>query len=198
MNAAEAHLDIQRRARTREEHHFLITTDGSGWDAKCDGTGSAWILRSQNCTVKGGVLHLRGGAGSTSGSVQRAEMQALLDALQALSRELGLDTLKNMSGFCGIPVRSVSEFPKHARPTVWWVGDREAVILQVARKPDGTTYYERRTELDLWVVFDYYANLFDITPVYTPRNTTEDQKAVDDMAGNLRDMFNEMMKPSQS
>ncbi len=183
------HSEIQALADAKEHHHFLLTTDGSGHDATKKATGSAWVLRTLNATLHGGSAEFRGCSGCSHGTVQRAELQALLDGLSFLARELGVLTLSGAAKFCGIPLSDIAVFPRHSRVKVWWEGDRETVILQVARRRDGTTYYARKEEMDLWQQMRWFEHVFDITAAYVPRNTTQDQKDVDARAGEVRGMF---------
>lgn len=189
MEPKEMHLDILGRSGALEDHDFIIVTDGSGTDVNRIGIGSAWILRSSAIQVNGEEVDMRGISGASFGSVQRAEFMALLDGLRALAGLLKLETLKEAGVFANKTIRTIEEFPPHSRPRVWWIGDRESLILQVARKSNGEPFYERRTEPDLWYALYWYEHLFQITAVYQPRNSTPDQTDVDAQAGKARDMF---------
>ena len=189
----QAHAAILRAAPAQDQHHFQITTDGSGTDADKRAIGSAWVLRSLALGVNQKPLHMRGASGGTHGSIQRAELNALLDGLTVLSHTLGLFTVSDLAKFCGRPVTRVEEFPPEARPLVWWVGDRETIILQMGRKPDGSTYYKRNTEPDLWYRMAWFESIFTITPVHVGRNTTADQTDVDGCAGAVRGLFKEII-----
>lgn len=191
---ARCHEEVLRNAPPRESHVFDLITDGSGWDQEKTAIGSAWILKPCPHITEPSLLSmaLKGLSGASAGTVQRAELLALLGGLHALSFQLGLLSLAGLRAFLGKPLARVEDFPKANRPTVWWVTDRETIALQVARRPDGSTYYERKVDMDLWCQFYWYECIFAITPVYTPRNTTDAQKQVDAGAGAVRGMFNEL------
>jgi hypothetical protein len=184
------HRQILGRAGAQEDHDWILTTDGSGTDKTRIATGSAWVLRSSALQVEDKDAYMTGWCGSSFGSIQRAEHMALLEGLRAIALLMKLETVADIAAFAGdSSIKSIEQLPPQKRPRVWWVGDRENLILQVARKPDGTTYYARRTEPDLWYGMYWYEKLFSITAVYTPRNTTPDQVDVDARAGQTRALF---------
>lgn len=187
MTPQEIHQEIRGRHPAREDHDFELTTDGSGTDVTRIATGSAWTLRPLALQVEW-EKHT-GEAGASSGSIQRAEMMALLEGLRKASEVLGLEDLDQVSKFCGEKLKRIEDLPWAKRPTIWWVGDRENMVLQVARRPDGYTYYNRRTEPDLWFSLHWYEHLFRITPVHQGRNTSQDQIDVDRRAGETRELF---------
>lgn len=186
----EMHRQILGRAGAQEDHDWILVTDGSGTDKTRIGTGSAWVLRSSAIQIDDQDVCMSGWCGSTFGSIQRAEHMALLEGLRAISVLMKLETVAAIADFAGDDdLRSVEQLPPQKRPRVWWIGDRENLILQVARKPDGNTYYSRRTEPDLWYGMYWYEKLFNITAVYQPRNSTPDQVDVDARAGQTRALF---------
>jgi len=186
----EMHRQILGCSGAKEDHDWVLVTDGSGTDVNRIGTGSAWLLRSMALQRDEGEVEMKGVAGATFGSVQRAEQMALLEGLRAISVLMHLNTLKEVEKFMNIvPLRRIEDVPLQRRPKVWWIGDRENLILQVARRPSGDTFYERRTEPDLWYALYWYEHLFNITPVYQPRNSTPDQVDVDARAGQTRRLF---------
>lgn len=191
----QAHRDILQRALPREAHLFELTTDGSGWDKHKQAIGSAWILRSKvaDLGINKDLLHMKGCSGSTVGTVQRAELLALLHGLHALAQKMDLLSLAGLRKFSGGPVPQLEQYPADHKIPVWWVTDRETIALQVGRKADGTPYYERNTDMDLWCQFYWYENIFQITPSWLDRNTTEDQTSCDEQAGCVRQMFQALL-----
>jgi len=186
----EMHRQILGCSGAKEDHDWVLVTDGSGTDGPQTATGSAWLLRSMALQRDEGEVEMKGVAGATFGSVQRSEHMALLEGLRAISVLMRLSTLKEVEKFTNIvPLRRIEDVPLQRRPKVWWIGDRENLILQVARRPSGDTFYERRTEPDLWYALYWYEHLFNITPVYQPRNSTPDQVDVDARAGQTRKLF---------
>lgn len=197
MTNAEHHLEILGTAWAREDHHFILTTDGSGLDGSYIGIGSAWVLQPRSLTRADWKEEYRGACGATRGSVQRAEMMALVDGLRYILVLMGLPTLKDISVGINKPLRDISEFDPTRRIKVWWVGDRENLILQVARDRQGMPRFQRRTEPDLWKQFEWLEHVFDITAVYVPRNTSPEQIVVDEVAGKVRKYFVKMHSESE-
>lgn len=191
MTPADMHQAVLAAAPVQEDHDFVLVTDGSGTDKTKLGTGSAWVLRPQ--ASHAGFTVLRGACGSTFGSIQRAEMMAALEGFRALSVALKMESWPQVKTcaemLTGSRPNSIEELDPRCRARVWWICDRENLVLQVARKPDGTTYYARRTEPDLWYGLWWFEHLFRITPVFRPRNTSPDQIEVDRVAGESRAKF---------
>lgn len=189
------HEEVLRNAPSREQHLFELVTDGSGWDKDKAAIGSAWILQAcphvQDPELQ--KLKWRGCSGATAGTVQRAELLALIGGLHALASAFDMLSLAGLRSYLGKPLASVEAFPEANRPLVWWVSDRETIVLQMARRSDGTTYYERNKDMDLWCQLYWYERIFRVTPVYLSRNTTDAQKAVDEQAGNMREIFKEIV-----
>jgi hypothetical protein len=187
MTTAEIHEEILRRAPAYEDHEFLLTTDGSGHDGQHSATGSSWVLRPHSLTIEEGTPVYRGWCGASFGSIQRAEINAMMEGLRHAARLLKMETMKDLeTRMGGAKLRDVTQFPVALRPRIWWVTDREAIALQVARNTEGLPYYTRRTEPDLWYQFAWFEHLFRITAVFTHRNTSQDQKHVDAIAGEMR------------
>ena len=70
------------------------------------------------------------------------------------------------------------------RPRVWWVTDREHLALSLWKNPDtGFHHYKRREPYHLWRALSFYEELFQITPIFTPRATDHFQHAADKLAG---------------
>lgn len=70
------------------------------------------------------------------------------------------------------------------RPHVWWVTDREHLALSVWRDPEtNEPIYKRRTPYPLWRAFEFYEEIFTITPIFTPRATVPYQHVADKLAG---------------
>lgn len=206
--AEACHAEVLRAAPPRESHMFSITTDGSGWDKHKNSIGSAWIIEPSphhfsEAELKGFEerVTLRGCSGSTTGTVQRAEHLALIHALHVLGQKFDLLHMAGLRSFLGGPLPKLEDFPRQRRIPIWWITDRENLALQVARKADGQTYYDRGTDLDLWCQFFYYEHIFSITPQFIPRNTTQSQTEVDTQAGLVRCAFEELRTgkaPSES
>ncbi len=196
----KCHVEVLRYSPPRESHMFTVTTDGSGWDMHKNSIGSAWIIEpsvhhftEREIVGLGESMTLRGCSGGTTGTVQRAELLALLHALHVLAQKFDLLHLQGVRTFLGQGLARLEDFPSARRIPIWWITDRETIALQVARRPVGNQpYYERAKDLDLWCQFYFYEHLFRITPQYIARNTTDAQTAVDAQAGVIRGLFEEM------
>jgi quinol monooxygenase YgiN len=76
------------------------------------------------------------------------------------------------------------------KPTVFWLSDRQALVLSVMRNPEtGNTYYARRQQPDLWNRFSWYEQFFRIEGFHAKRNLNAWQKMSDRMAGDGRQML---------
>lgn len=190
MDPQELHREILGRSPGYEDHAFLLVTDGSGNDATRAGIGSAWLLKSIAWVSSQGEVEMRGVCGASFGSIQRAEMTAMLEGLRALALVLKLEDVHDIDKAFGVRIDKGQPIPVQKKPTVWWVCDRENLVLQVACKQDGVTpYYARRTEPDLWYQLMWYLQLFRVTPVFQPRNSIPPQIDVDARCGLARDLF---------
>lgn len=191
MPQTELHQQVAGHAPAMEDHDFVLTTDGSGTDKTRIGTGSAWVLRPMACQVPWEAM--RGCCGSSFGSIQRAEFMALLEGLRALASYMKLEDIYAIRAYSeqvnGHRPETIDQLRPECRARVWWIGDRENLVLQTARKPDSSPFYGRRTEPDLWHALYWYEHLFRITATYQERNTSEDQKWVDKVAGETRAKF---------
>jgi len=124
---------------------FLLYTDGSGYQDGFSGFCATFISQVPGHLDKGTRM------GSMSGStVDRAEMTALLEGLQAIA-----DFLETVPKF-----RLGNQ-----KITIQWFTDREALAKSVDRT------YGRHSSPDLWVRFEYYEKMFDITPQWVERET---------------------------
>lgn len=124
---------------------FLLYTDGSGYQDGFSGFCATFISQITGHPDKGTRM------GSMSGStVDRAEMTALLEGLQAIA-----DFVETVPKF-RIGGRKV---------TIDWYTDREAL----AKSVDGT--YGRHSSPDLWARYAHYEKMFDISPHWVERET---------------------------
>ena len=124
---------------------FLLYTDGSGYQDGFSGFCATFISQVANQPGRGTRM------GSMSGStVDRAEMTALLEGLQAIHEFL--ETVPKWH----LPGRKV---------TIHWYTDREALAKSVSGE------YGRHSSHDLWARFAFYEDLYDITPEWVERET---------------------------
>jgi len=124
---------------------FLLYTDGSGYQDGFSGFCSTFVSQIQNQPGRGTRM------GSMSGStVDRAEMTALLEGLQAIWEFLETIPKYNLPG---------------RKPTIHWYTDRESLALSVSGE------YKRSSSMDLWKRFAWYEEQFDITPQWVERET---------------------------
>jgi len=122
---------------------FTLYTDGSGYQDGFGGFCSTFVSSIPGHEEKKTVM------GSMSGTtVDRAEMTALLEGLQAISEFLEVVPKFRLGG---------------RKATILWYTDREAL----AKSVDGT--YGRHSSPDLWVRVAHYEKMFDITPHWVER-----------------------------
>lgn len=101
-----------------------------------------------------------GAAAETQSSTERGEFYALLRALSVLETKLNL----------GKREKEDAALMKNLH--VEWITDRESLALAVAINPDtNTSFYKRRTCLDLWASYEYFAQFFQVHALFTPRCT---------------------------
>jgi hypothetical protein len=67
--------------------------------------------------------------------------------------------------------------PKSPRPTVWWLSDRQDLVLSAAG------LQERKANLDLWARFEYWARFLDLHPFHRERASTAGNRICDRLAG---------------
>lgn len=191
MTVEEMHQYVRGNSPAYEDHHFAVLTDGSGHDATGNSIGCGWTLRcvAVRPGAAGAQTMWRGCCGSTIGNVQRAELSALLEGLQQLSLLYGILDWDNLSEMAGKEVKTFADYPAHRRVPVVWTTDRESLMFQVARGPNGNTLYKRRGDLDLWHRFAFYESWCAITPMHVPRNSEADMEWADAAAGDAREYF---------
>ena len=142
---------------------ILIVTDGSGHQDGNNAGGFAAIIRLPN----GEAPMILYGA-KTGTSVERMELEALLDALAWLVRG-GYDA---------------------NRPEVRWYCDRQTLVEAVKRDEWGEPVMARsRAAADLWARFECLEPLFRVTAIWNPRCHLAANRRVDALAGELRIML---------
>lgn len=140
---------------------WILWTDGSGHK---DGLQVSFVwFRSTRFPVPFSTL-----SASTCGSVNRAELTALLDGLHAI--------LEMERGNAGEKAGWTPPMPRH----VMWVSDRQNLVLSVARDPEtGQPVYKRDVDADLWARFEWYEKHFRVHPVHVARDTNAFQHKCD-------------------
>ena len=172
--AAKIHQLYEDRARSSDTPWYLYT-DGSG-QVDVPGAAAHVIYHRLNGTYSWGVSSF------SSTTVERVELQALLDGLHAISGHALADGLMQviLNGDA-------------SRVQVVWVGDRENLIRSVLRDEQNMTLNRRRINLDLWMSLAYWEQFFEILPVQRPRNTVPAQGVADEICGvariSLRDLI---------
>ena len=157
------------RERVPERPDWLLWTDGSGHTDGIE-VSCAWFQSAHDPAVIGTAL-----SGSTWGSVNRAELKALLDGLHGI-----LDTERRRAGK---GTDWVLPWPK----SVVWHSDRQNLVFGVARDTvSGKPLNSRDTDADLWMRFAFYEAIFRIYPVLVPRNEVAWQKKCDTACGATR------------
>lgn len=158
-----------------EDYDFFLFTDGSGHQDTYGGWASLVIGPRHN------IVDARMAACKGT-SVERAEFEALLMGLQAI-----LDrTNSNGSG----SLQRLERCPLK----VFWVSDRESLVLSVTRTPEGTTVYRRKASPDLWARFEWYEKHFSITARHTKRETIPHHNIVDRLASDARVLVKDYME----
>lgn len=151
---------------------WLLWTDGSGH------TDGVWVSATRFvCCGRVGQKPGSTLSCGNCGTVNRAELQALLDGLAGImdverKREGG-----NASWKPRWPIR------------VRWFSDRENVVNGVIRDSSGKTLNSRRSDGDLWAAMEWYEKHFQIQPQHVPRNTLLQQTACDKICGKTRRAF---------
>jgi len=111
----------------------------------------------------------------TCGSVNRAELSALLGGLHGILEEERRRAGKGADWLLPWP------------RTVLWVSDRQNLVLGVALDPvTGKPLNSRDTDADLWHRFAWYETQFRIHPVLMPRNAVAMQARCDKACGATR------------
>lgn len=140
---------------------FTLYTDGSGYQDGFSGYCSVFISNIKGHPHKGQVL-----GAMTGSTVDRAEMTALLEGLEAI-----LSFLETVPKFRLM----------NSKPTIAWYTDREALAKSVKGE------YGRGSSPDLWARLAVYEQQFNILPTWVSRETeTEDFRTCDLHASTLR------------
>lgn len=171
------HHQIRAQSPDPKAHEFIIYTDGSGY---ADGYGgSASLMVSEKYEKR----EIRVSSYSHT-STDRAEFEALLMGLQSIIEcmEWGEES----------EIKSLKFHPK--KKTVCWFTDRESLVLAIWRDEDGHPIYKRRKQGDLWARFEFYEQLFDITPILIERNSLEEHEYVDRLASESRLLVKEYLE----
>lgn len=156
----------------RAEHEYFLVSDGSGHS---DGfAGAACIMFSPQrvfCDIR---------CGSWSGSnTERAEFEALLMGLQAILDQMQVG-------------QKEIEYLKKSRPLVHWTTDRAQLVGSIVIDPDTQKPFWRRSTMpDLWARFDFYHEIFRITPFYLSRNSEAWHRVVDEVSSDMRILMKE-------
>lgn len=163
------HEQILQRFRLVPEKQIVahIHTDGSGHEDGFAGSGMAVIPR--------GKPRIEACAAETHSSTERGEFYALIRGLAILEDALGWDLRDKEAAAAARNVH------------VAWHTDREGLALCAMINPvNGLPYYTRRTCMELWAAFGYYASFLQIHALFEPRNTTLEGKLVDELASDSR------------
>lgn len=161
--------DVQKRTfdPARPEHDpflrdFVLFTDGSGHK---DGLGGCCcVAANKDLSILEVLAHAQ-----THTSTARMEFQALLSGLQFVCETLP-PTLRRPNN-------------KEPRPTVFWLSDRQDLVLSVAGLQG------RNKNQDMWAAFSVYDQVLDIHPYYSKRNTYKLQATADEVAGECRNLI---------
>jgi ribonuclease HI len=159
----------------QSDYDFFLFTDGSGHQ---DGYGG-WA--SLIISPKWNVAEARMAAckGTT---VERAEFEALLLGLQSILEKLKLENAAGYARLERTPMR------------VFWLSDRESLVLSVKKNPDGSTVYRRKASPDLWARFAWYEKYFDVTPRHAKRESNPHHNLVDRLASDARVLVKDYME----
>lgn len=163
MSTKEFHQEISNTALAKVSHDIILTTDGAGYIDGYSGFGYHIEIPAQKVVFSACGFH-------SASSVARAEFTALLE---------GCEKILEIYPYG-------QEFLRRKPANVYFVSDREDLVLSVARKPNGDTYYGRKASQDLWARFAYYEQFLHFTAVFSPRNTQPNQQLVDHLASEMR------------
>jgi len=140
---------------------FTLFTDGSGYQDGYGGYCAIFISNIKGHTHKGQVI-----GAMTGSTVDRAEMTALLEGLEAIRAFLETVPKFRIPG---------------SRPSIAWYTDREALAKSVKGE------YGRGSSPDLWARLAVYEKQFNIFPTWVSRETeTDDFKVCDLQASTMR------------
>jgi len=150
-------FDVENPDHSPNKRQFALYTDGSG---HADGYGGAAVCVQDNLNL--GLYRIVCSRNRTS--TARMEHEALLMGLQFVCETIGSTTEEHRRVLI-------------TRPTVFWLSDREDLVLSVAG------IYKRKHNADLWCRQSWYEHSLDIHPYYAPRATTSMNILVDELAG---------------
>ena len=154
-------LDLTDPGHSPGLREYPVYTDGSGHK---DGLGgAAYVLRMPGPQLVSRVF------ASSRTSTARMEFEAILQALQEIVEHSGV--LKDS---------------RRGKPSVWWVSDRQDLVLSCARLQG------REANPDLWYWYGWYEGLLDIHPFYQGRAQTAMNRRADRLAGEGREMMKKL------
>lgn len=170
---------IRDTSPSPEEHDFCLWTDGSGC-METGFTGSASLLIERET----GRRETRVSANSYQ-STYRAEFEAILN---------GLDSVFHVLGAHNASIKQQLMLSV-VKPSVCWYGDNESLML-AAYQPSGEDMpvFRRKSHLDLWARYSYYAEALHITPMCIPRNSMPEHELVDRLSGESRMSLSDYIK----
>lgn len=175
------------------EHDYILYTDGSGCTIGWGGYAAVWerieLEGDFRAPVSSGAI-VNGSYGST---VQRSELNALLDGVHAIlterSREL-VDQARedtNDGLLFDIGTQGVlNQFTGSNRITILWYTDRSNLAHALLHDDSGSPLQARNKDRDLWMRWSFMAKYVCITPMCRPRNVVEGQAMCDALAGHAR------------
>lgn len=167
--------------QTTERIEKRASDSGTGWFLYTDGSGQSFVPGASAHVV---YNHHKqeftyGVTASWCTTVERAELQALLDGLHFIS-EQAFTSKRDLT--------AIREGYQCRLPVIW-VGDRENIIRSVMRDPYNNPLNKRGMNEDLWTTLEYWEQYFEILPLYRPRNTVGCQGAADHICGEVRKLL---------
>lgn len=172
MSKEALHNQILTLSPPKNQHDFVLYTDGAGWQ---DSFGaSASLMESERYGHK--IIRVASFHGQ---STDRAEFEAMLNGMQSIMEVMNWTKP-------GIAEKLRKQLIK---PSVYWMSDRESLVLSVYRDSTGQTLYKRRSQPDLWKRFEFYEERLAITPVYIPRDTNDKHNLCDRLASESRSVM---------
>lgn len=146
-----------------DEYDFLIIGDGSGYLDHLGGFGAVTISSKHPK-----LTYERSFGCSTHAETGRAEFMALLTAMHAI-----IET-------CDLEHSSKLELLEARKPVIYLLSDRMDLVGSILK------LYRRKTNRDLWAMFEWYEKYFTIKAAHIPRDTFDIHKAVDAIASEMR------------
>jgi len=162
--------DLTGSSLTPDNFDFELYTDGSGYTDRFGGC----------CAVVRSLKHKKFFSCASAfygADTARAEFEGLLGGLQGIMDAMDWN---NSQGRALLRAR---------RATVFWVSDREDLVGSVTLKADGTPEFRRKNTPDLWVRYEWYEKLFDVSACWRKRNTVAWQMMADVVASECRTMM---------